>query len=342
MIGLCLLSLVLCTGAASAQDAAGQNQVLDAMRQRDEIGESDQGRIARWIEDRVAEFTDAAAITKRFKAQYEHPSNSPQFTVQFVTQTANVAASQFAKADLQPAVAYALARVLVDMDSRDTYTGLIAGLKSTNPATRYLCVRGLGAQRTAISSDKAKLDATVQALRNAGLVETSPAVLGRIYEALVYSAHVAEVFDAYLSLFDKRLELRRRARVIEDGAETYALEFFRTTGILASLGPERRAQLAGKLAVFLRIDAERYNTPGLTFDEIDKIERLLDGMEAILSDPQMVGSGKGGEIRKAMSASAHANRRAVLEEAYRWVGHPDDKTPGALNEAPWSVPIGAP
>lgn len=312
------------------------------MRRRTDIGPSDQGRIARWVRLQVENFAGFSTFRDRLTQQYEHANNSEQFRLQLTAQTAQVAAQQFAKASLEGEIAYSLAYVLTRTNRPEALPGLLAGLKSSDARARYMCAKGLTANKKSIAAVRANLDQTMQALRAAGLVEADGVVLGRIYEALAYSGQAAAVLDSYLDVFDKRLGHRRQAAVIVDGAEWYAYEFFRTPGVLNALNGQQKAQLAARLAVFLRMDAERYNTAELNFDEIDKIERLLDGAEAVLSDSQMVGPGTGGKIRGALSTAGRGNRQAVLQEAYRWVGDSNSNTPGALNEAPWSVPIGAP
>ena len=334
------LSFAVWAGVVRAQQANPEDEVIDAIRQLTDIGASDQRRIADWVEFQLENFTGFTALRTRFNEQYGHPNNSPQFQLQLAVQTARIAVTQFAKPDLHPEIAHSLAQLLNDMNRPESLPGLIAGLKSSDAQARYLCAKGLAARKASIAGDKARLDQVVQALREAGLGESSPVVLGRIYEALAYPGQVAAVFDSYVSLFDNRLALRRGQAVIADGAEVHAFGFFRMRGALGALNAEQESQLVRRLAVFLRHDAERYNTPHLEFYEVDKLERLLDGEEAILSE--LAGKEKGGRIREALSAGGHGNREAVLREAYKWIGDPETKQPGALNESPWDVAIGAP
>jgi len=336
-------------GWVRAQDTTPEDETIATIRQLREISSADQRRIADWVQvqlDRLAAAPDAerqaAAVgfRKTFKAQYENPANSPPFKAQLAAQTAAVAAAQFGDASLDHWVAYSLARVLVDMGGVETSAGLLAGLKSKHESARFLCAEGLSAQKTAIAAEKGKLDETVQALRGQGLVESSPIVLGRIYLALAYTTQVPAVLDAYFAIFEKRLSARRGGAMMADGAEVEAFEFFRTPSVLAALNQAQKEQLARSLAVFLRLDAERYNTTGLDFYEVDRLERTMDSEEAILAE--LVGQGKGGKIRDELAAGGQDRRAEVLAEAYKWVGHPQSKEPGALNVAPWNVAVGAP
>ena len=339
---------LLLVGPVLAQDATPEDETINTIRQLPQISPADQRRIAEWVHvqvDKLAATPDAGrqaaavAFRKTFKTQYQNPANSPPFKAQLAAQTATVAAAQFGNAKLDQWVAYALARVLVDMGGVETSAGLFAGLKSKHEPARYLCAEGLSAQKTAIAADKGKLDEALQALREAGLAESSPIVLGRIYLALAHATQVPAVLDAYLAIFEKRLTDRRGGAVMADGAEVEAFEFFRTPSILAALNQNQKEQLARSLAVFLRLDAERYNTTGLDFYEVDRLERMMDSGEAILAD--MV-PGKGGKIRDEIAAGGQDRRAEVLAEAYKWVGHPQSKEPGALNTTPWNVPVGAP
>ncbi len=339
LVWFCLpVAMVAC--AASAQEPGPEDEMIDQIRKLEQIGATDQERIRRgWVDKQVEKYTDFAAFRKRFRDQYTNAGNSPQFMSQFAAQTATVVATNFGKSDLRPEVAWGLAQVLLDMNRAETRPGLIACLKSSDARARYLCAKGLIGQKTSIAAAATSLQEAVQALREAGLVESDPVVLERIYEALAIPGQAAAVFDAYLAVFDKRLETRRRDAISEDGAEIDALEFFRTPGVAGSLTADQKTQLVSRLAVFLRMDAERYQEPSLRFNEIDKVERMLDSEEEVLV--LLVGS-SGGDVRGALSAGARQNKGAVLEQAYRWVGHPDQNTRGALNDAPWNVSVGAP
>ncbi|MEK7730615.1 MAG: hypothetical protein AAB363_02035, partial [Planctomycetota bacterium] len=181
---------LLLVGPVLAQDATPEDETINTIRQLTKIDDGDQRRIGDWVQvkvDKLAATSDArrqaaaVAFRKTFKTQYQNPANSPPFKAQLAAQSATVAAAQFGNAKLDQWVAYALARVLVDMGGVETSAGLFAGLKSKHEPARYLCAEGLSAQKTAIAADKGKLDEALQALREAGLAESSPIVLGRIY-----------------------------------------------------------------------------------------------------------------------------------------------------------------
>jgi hypothetical protein len=347
-----LVASPLIIGSALAQDASPEDETINAIRQLPQINQPDQRRIGEWVQlqvDKLAALPDpdrqaaSVAFRKKFKGQYDNPANTPPFRAQLAAQTATVAAAQLGNPKLDQWVGFALARVLADMDRDrvETLPGLVAGLRSRHEAARYLCAEGLSSPKAAIAADKAKLDEAVDALKKAALAETSPIVLGRTYLALGHGNQVPAVLDAYLAIFDKRLGDRRGGAVAADGAEVEAFEFFRSAGVLAALNADQKAQLTQRLAVFLRLDAERYKTAGLDFYELDRLERMMDSVEALLAE--LAGpTGKGGKIRDELAAGGPDRRAEVLAEAYKWVGHPQSKEPGALNSSPSNVPIGAP
>lgn len=339
-VGLIVLWMGCGSSASLAQPSPCDDANIDVMRDRSSIGASDQRRISDWVQAQIDGFSSWSDFRSCFQKQYGNADNSAEFKAQLAAQTASVAATQLGNAGAQAEVAHALARVLVDMNNPETFPGLIAGLGHADARTRYVCARGLYAQQSAVAGDQAKLNQLIGAVRAAGSGESSPAVLGRLYEILALPKQVGVVFDVFLALFDKRLEARREPGAEEDGAERYAFEFFRTESVLSALSAQQKTQLVSRVAVFLRFDAERYASAELTFDEIDLIERMLYGAEEILA--AVAGSEPGGEVREALSAGGHGNRQAVLQEAYRWVGNPDSNTTGALNAAPWNVPVGAP
>lgn len=349
-VALFLASLLfaLHPAVADAQPSAQEDAIIRPIQRLQSIGEGDQGRIGRWVRNRVKELTSAAGtgepmafrtFRERLGELYRDPQNTQAFKTELVVQVTQLATDKFADTKLDGTVALALARVLVDMGGRETYAGLVAGLKLKDQGTRLLCAKGLEKLQSHIAQDKAKLDQTVVALREAGVVERNSVSRSWVYLALAYPDQVEAVFDAFMAIFDTRLELRRGAAVFVDRAEVDAFDFFRQSGVLSSLSSEQKSALAQRLAVFLRFDAQRYSAENVPFAERENLERRLVSLEECLEF--LVGSG-GGDIRGELRAGGHERRDAVAQQAYRWIGHPTTQKPGALNEAPWGVPIGAP
>lgn len=333
------MTWVLGAGVVRAQSGNPLDSSVDTIRQLTAISQSDQDRILRWVQYEVDNLQGFGPFRQRFRDQYNDTGNSAAFKTDLARQTAQVAGARFAAQGVAGQVARSVAQILVDMNVVETVPGLVAGLRSADSGARYLCAKGLSAQKVAIAADNATLTSVVAGLSAAGSTEQDPVVLGRIYEALGYGGQLAAVFDVYIKLFDQRLQFRRGAAVVADGAENYAYEFFRASTVAGALSATQKKQLVGRVAVFLRFDAERYNTANLSFDEMDRIERVLDGAEEILAASTGI---TGGNIRDRLRAGGFGNRAAVVVEAYRWVGDPKASQPGALSAAPWSVPLGAP
>ena len=95
----CWLALSIPTimvGVAHGQVNTCSNANIDAMRGRANIGASDQRRISDWVQAQVDGFKDWATFRDCFAKQVSDSGNSPQFTTQLVTQTAEIAVKQFA------------------------------------------------------------------------------------------------------------------------------------------------------------------------------------------------------------------------------------------------------
>lgn len=338
---LILLLTAVFPCAAIAQSPNPEQATLDTLKQRTDISASDQESIGRWIRAEMERFIDFPAFRKRLMDQYSQAGNTEAFKQHFALRTVHAATTVFATSENRGDAAHALAQVLVDMDRSDVLPGFIAGLKSPDARARFVCARGLVAQKKAVGADKAKIDSVLPFLREAGLAESNPIVLGRMYEALGFPpAQAPAAFDAYLALFDKRMALRKNNPLVVDGAEWYAYEYFRTKSIASALNANQQQQLAARLAVFLRFDAERYEAQNLSFDEVDTLERCLDGVEEILS--LLVGDGKGGKIRDVLGSTGHTHPAAIQPELTKWIGSNSSNEKGVLNDPPWNIPPGAP
>ena len=348
----------VCAGRAAAQQP--DHGALDTLRSLDSFkSRNDRDKIGRWVRGQVDALASLPAAARpgslrrvraAFDAEYNHASCSQPFRVAFAAQVSAVAVEAFGKADLDPDAAHLLALVLVDLDRIEALDGLLAGLASKDASARLVCARGLGDRKTDVAAEPTQLSRVVAALRAAGLRETQPVVLKRMYLALGYPAQVDAVFDAYMDLFGVRETYRRGTAVVADGAEIEAYEFFGNDAVLAALNQDQQTRLVRRLAFFFRLDGERYNDPSLVpptgetvdlaFYERDALERTLLGNETILA--KLVRSRPAG-ISQILRSGAYAVRApAILTQVYGWVGDPKTKTPGPLNAAPWDVAIGAP
>ena len=256
-----LLGVLTFPAFSRAQPGNPQDQAIDEVRRQQNISAGDQDFIRRWVEWEVGHFDDFAEFRGRFQSQYNNANNTPQFQRELAVQSTQTAVQRFGGGPLAGNMPHSLAQVLLDMHRVETVPALLAGLGVKDARTRYLCARGLVAQQRAIGADQAVFTRTIDAVRKAGLAETEPVVLGRIYEVLAFSAaaQVPTVFAAYAKLFDQRLDLRRKTTGVVDGAELHAYEFFLAAGVIDALNAVQQADLTRRLAVFHRLDAEHYN-----------------------------------------------------------------------------------
>jgi len=92
-----------------------------------------------------------------------------------------------------------------------------------------------------------------------------------------------------------------------------------------------------RVAVFLRLDAARYNNTSLGYVETDMWERSLVQAEVILK-----AATNGGNITGILNSQGRAGMDLIPAEAAKWVGDAATKSQGTLSSPPWSVPVGAP
>lgn len=344
-------TLVLLTGAiARAQSPNPQDANVNAIRASTSIADIDRRKLAEWVQAEVAACTNAAAKEKgnafqefrtRYLAQLQNPSNSQVFNTELLKQTAAVAVTEFARQDLDATASMSLAHVLAGAGRPEAYPALIAGLKARDHATRFLCAKGLLALQPALAADrddKNKIPNTINAIRDAALVETSSVVLGRMYAAMVYRAQPGPSLDALLAVLDTRIAARKAGTVGVEGAELGALEAVEDVEFIKALAPPQKAQLAQRVAAMLRMDADAYQATDLPFDEIDILERKMWSAELVLV--ALAGEASGGKVRSELDAGGHGRRADVLKQVYAWVGKPGGTEPGALNNQTWGVPVG--
>jgi len=345
---ICVLGALVTTQAFG--QAGPEDDMLDTVRGTSP-SQSDQRRIQDWAQEKVASLkqaakTDSSKALRDYRAyfnnQYNNTGNDNAFRLALAGQMAIVASSEF-QAGTDAMVSQTLARLLLDFGTIETLPGLSAGLSSTDQPTRFLCASALSRLTTAIGGDKTKFDATVSSLQAAGQKETNPVVLSRIYLALSFTnaAQIPAAADAILAIMESRVTARRAGQVGIDRAEVDALRYFRSNGVAAALSQPQRSKLVLLTATFLRMDADQFNKANVTPDDLDHLLRRLVQEEEVLV--AFVGNNAGvGNITKEIDEGGHLRRNEVLQQAYMWVGDPTNQTAGALNAAPWNVPIGAP
>ena len=340
-----------------ATDAVAQRPLdaqMDTLRVLASMGDGDQRRIAQWVEAEYQKFqqavagsADQAGRARAFKAfrerlvdEFKNTQNTPAFKAELAAQTSKIAVAEFAKAGLETTASWALTQVLVDLDSPPTVPGLLAALRSNVETSRYLAAVGLNAQKAAIGADQNLLGQCTAALQAAGTAEQNAVVLSRVYVALSMRNQVGAVVDPIVAILDARLAKRRSGRSAADRAELDIFGFFGEPAVVGALSAAQKTQLIGRLAVFFRLDAQRYAAAEVTDEELEGLERRLTGVENAIRS--IVGGSQGGDATALIGKNGHEGSANVLVEVYKWTGNSENNTQGVLNGAPWNVPVGAP
>lgn len=337
--------------AAPAASTNPEDANINGIRNLGTISSVDQAKIERWIDHEITAAENATAANPasalqfrdHFQAQLKNAGNSPAFTSQLVALTAAAVVPKLSNKAFDWHVAHAIVLELANVKQKEAATALLAALKSPSSVVRAVAARGLDDLKTAIAGDQVLLPKVIQELQVAGIAETSGPVLSRIYPALGYSVQAAfgPAFAAYLAIFDARIATRKANPATPDGAETAAFEFLADPEVMKLLTPAQKSALVARVAVFFRLDAERYNAPNLNFPQQDVIERLLSIEEELL-DACVGANPQSGKVRAALEQGGWTNRQAVVTEVQKWVGDAASNTQGVVNAAPWSVPVGAP
>jgi len=291
------------------------------------------------VEELLAGRATLAAFRTNFTRQRTNPQSSPEFVAEFAGRSAQAAVEAFGDATVAVPAAVALARVLYDFDHAATIDGMVQGLKSRVPGVRFLCAKGLSRRHADLSASATQFRQVAEALEEAAVKEKNATTLGWIYRALAIPGRAGDavVFDRFINMFDARLTTMRAGADFVDGAELEAFEYIRQAA--AQLAPAQKERLVARLAVFLRLTAERYPADDVRFQEQVYIERTLEAIEAILETV----TGTGGGVREAIGSGGRDDakvRDAVAAAARAWVGN--EEVEGALNSTQWKVPRGAP
>jgi hypothetical protein len=242
---------------------------------------------------------------------------------------------------LDPAIARALAWVLRDFEDAGTRPGLEAGLQcKSRPAVRYLCAQAFVDLKENAEADPLLREQVLRTLRDAGQAETSGLVMQRIYRAMAFREpdQFADATAAILDVMAARLD-RRKALAggpICDGGEQPVLALF-----AAQRPPSEslRVRLVNLLAILLRLDVQRMTQEGIAELERNRLVQEIDACEKLLlafvspSNPTP-------KIRAAMRKGDDVRSVEMMIELNNWIGA--EGSPGALNAAPWNVPVGAP
>lgn len=341
---IALSAIVLLSNARVCLAQNAQNPLdvnIDQIRRLGAINDEDQQRIQRWIEwevDRLSggDSSQMKPFLETIARQRDNSGNSAAFKAEFGRQLAAVAVARLQNAETKLWSAVGLARALKDWGTVDTVEGLLAGLKTTLPAVRFLSASGLADLIRGIAADNALRGRVITALQAAGVVEDDAVVLMSIYKALAYRNHSGEVLPAYLAILDAKLDGRREGNGPSTSPELPALQYL--NAVKSQLNNQQRADVVARLAVLLRLEAEQLQVANLQFARKAELEETLWLLEELLADlsQQQAQNLVRNEIRNGSGPNA------ILQAVWQWVGHEQVQPEGLLNKAPWDVPVGAP
>ncbi len=332
-------------GGPIAAAQVPEDNALDALRTRSSVP-ADDPAIETWITYRLKKLTDdlqvgseeaAGGFLQAYRTQFNHTENSASFKAALLQQSNQRFAAEFEKGQGLPvAVGLTLARTLADLKDVGTIGGLTAGLQAKGqPAARYTCAKAFAALIPAIQADTTLTKTTIERLRDAGAQESNGLILKRIYEALSYrEANLETAAGAMMEIIKGQLRRRAGGAPACDGAEETAFNFLRNeAGNL-----QAKPRLVVLLAADLRMDVERYLTPGVSEEEKYLIELTIDAAENLLqrvvAPPSPAPS-----VREVIKKTENRDLNLPLE-LNKWIGTEQNK--GLLNGPPWNVPVGAP
>jgi hypothetical protein len=171
--------------------------------------------------------------------------------------------------------------------------------------------------------------------------ERNEVVAERIYMALAVPDPSPEVIDAFTAILAARI-VRYAGGMPLGEAEVAAITYLSQ----ANLNRDQSASIVRQLAVLLRLDVERYiaDLQGqFKTRRRDTILRRIIVTEEFISSAVGPAAANAGNVVEAITnplAKTDATVAAIRLQLNNWIGTAE--TEGALNRAPWNVPVGAP
>ncbi len=316
---------------------------LDQIRSSNTLTADQKAQIGTWLGEQLRRVESAPAEQKSdavtgFLTAVEkerlNRESSLAFLEAIAEQGSRIATEKFKTPEVDGMAGFALLQAMSEFGRPQAIPGFIAGLAAAPQSIRYVAARTLAANVGTTAAD-AKLKADVlAAVRKAGVEETNGFILQHMYGAISFPTMDAETFATFLAIFDARIERRRAGVQRVDLGEISAFEYLARQPIASAMNAAQRSELAGRLAVFLRSHAERLGAANLGEDERHYVAISLIRNEELLKALGVTGGGNVGNVVP--------DPGPVLSEAFRWVGNPATQASGALNAAPWNVPLGAP
>lgn len=334
------LAVLVWVWPAAAQTV--DDPAMEELRQRAPAGANDDRTIDQWLTGLLTKLS-AASDPKGAKRDFveslarvrDDRTTNPAFRDALAIRLGAIATTQLAKGNQLPGhAAEAISQALRAANHPGTIPGLAAALSYPRETVRYFGAAGLHSLRDAIADNPNQMNAAISAIAEAGAKETSAVVVERLYRACSFAGAPAGAIDAITVTLASRVDRYRQGAVLADFAEPAAFEYLTK----ARPTQTQAAAIIGSLAVFLRLDVERYAAGVFIPGEKSAIEVRLDACESLIES--LCGC-TGGNVRdEGQAGGAGATIRMQLE-LDKWIGVPGQGN-GVLNAAPWHVPPGAP
>ena len=333
-------------GQQGTPDEAAADPLAD-VRQRVAFTNAEDRVIDDWLAARIEQvkagvgaggqkaIAASAEFRAAFQSELQNPQSTPRYLDRLADRTAAVAVVEFADADTGPRLVHVtLAWVLLDLNRVSTRDALAAGLRHPQEAVRYLCAKAYAKLRPSISPDAATTRSVIALLKTAGTAETSGVVLRALYEALAYdqARHLTEAVQALTDVFAARVRARQGGQLRRaDRAELVA--FRHLDRVRHDIAQALRPPLVRQLVALLALDVERHASA--IPEERRVVEERIEECESLI---EVLAGGGGGDVRGAMKRGGDAMEKEMALELRKWVG--GEGVQGALNKAPWNVPVG--
>ncbi|MFO0973713.1 MAG: hypothetical protein U1A27_09785 [Phycisphaerae bacterium] len=318
---------------------------------KSEFSTADAARVGDWCDQKAravqvaSERNDDAAIDKalaEFEKVAAEKSATPQFRELFGGQCARALGPLTTGGSLR--VATRITLFFQSLPVPGTREALVAALSAPQSAVRYAAAAGLERLHPALARP-AEFEPVLHALGQAGVAESDPLALKQIYRALDMAGSVKEFAGADAAAEALLTILNARVTGVASGARSLEADLpgFAALADTAPLMKDAalRTRLVQIAARYLLAVANRYVELGpagggaALAGPAESIERALEALvRAAQSDTAMPAGG----ARVSARIRAKADAKAVRESLAGWIGA--EGKPGALNAAPWRLPVG--
>ncbi len=339
-----LLAVALCTGWAASVVAqqATEDPAMEELRKRTPAGDNDRQTIDNWLEARFNEARNSpGSLREAVNSVRTAPDSTQPFRNELAERIGLFAEEKLSNANLAAPLATELMWTLRDIADARTRPGLAAGLAHSDSQVRYHAIKGLMEIRDQLITDPTQRSTLIATLRAAGMREENDVVAERIYITLKLPNPSPEVIEAFTAILTARIE-RYAAGATLGEAEVAAIAYLSET----NLDRDQTASVVRQLAVLLRLDVEHY-IAGLQGQfktrQRDAIVRRIALTEEFIRSAVGPAAANAGNVVRAIAdplPTTDATIAAIRLQLNNWIGTPE--TEGALNRAPWNVPVGAP